>query len=276
MKSKIGGLRKQGRLQLAKLLHAAPEIITITHAMHALQVDARRAAAILAALARRGWLSRIRRGLYVKVPLQATTPEVFPEEPRAIAHEIFRPCYIAGWSAAMHWGLTEQIFNTIFVATTKKVHHRELDMQGIKFVIKTISANKFFGTKPIWVGREKIEVSDATKTVVDCLDDPAMAGGIRMTYEFLSNYFHSKEKNIVLLIDYAEKMRSGTVFKRLGYLLELGFAEEAEEKELLATCKERIKKGYSQLDPNSPGKKLITRWGLFVPDDFAVGSPDDY
>lgn len=262
MKSKIGGLRKQGRLQLAKLLHAAPEIITVAYATQALQVDAPRAAAILAALAKRGWLSRIRRGLYVKVPLQATTPEVFPEEPRAIAHEIFQPCYIAGWSAAMHWGLTEQIFNTIFIVTTKQVHHRELDMQGIKFVIKTVSAKKFFGTKLIWVGRTKIEIADATKTVIDCLDDPAMAGGVRMTYEFLSNYFHSKEKNIALLIEYAEKMHSSTVFKRLGYLLELGFAEE---KELLATCKEKIKKGYSQLDPNSPGKKLITRWGLFVP-----------
>jgi predicted transcriptional regulator of viral defense system len=273
MENKIGGLRKRGRLQLAKLLNSAPEIITVAYTARALQVDARKAATILAAFARRGWLSRVRRGLYVKVPLQAIAPEFFPEEPRAIAHEIFQPCYIAGWSAAVHWGLTEQIFNTIFVVTIKKVHHRELNLQGIKFVIKTISAKKFFGTKPIWFGRTKIEISDATKTVIDCLDDPAMAGGIRMTYEFLSNYFHSKEKNIALLIEYAEKMHSGTVYKRLGYLLELGFVEE---KELLATCKEKIKKGYSQLDPNSPGKKLITRWGLFVPDNFVVGSPDDY
>jgi predicted transcriptional regulator of viral defense system len=273
MKNKIGGLREKGRLQLAQLLHSAPEIITVAHAKQALQVDAPRAAAILAALARRGWLSRIRQGLYVQVPLQATTPEIFPEEPRAIAHEIFQPCYIAGWSAAMHWGLTEQIFNTIFIATTKKVHHRELDLKGIKFVIKTISAKKFFGTQPIWTGRTKIEIADATKTVIDCLDDPAMAGGIRLTYEFLNTYFRSKEKNSALLIEYAEKMHSSTVFKRLGYLLELGFAEETE---LLAICKAKIKKGYSQLDPNSPGKKLITRWGLFVPDDFAVDSPDDY
>ncbi|MCL5260894.1 MAG: hypothetical protein M1561_04360 [Gammaproteobacteria bacterium] len=98
------------------------------------------------------------------------------------------------------------------------------------------------GTKPICAGRTKIEISDVTKTIVDCLNDPAMAGGIRLTYDFLRNYFHSKEKNIRLLVDYAEKMHSSAVYKRLGYLLELGFPEE---KELLALCKKKIKQGYS-------------------------------
>lgn len=259
-------------MQLAQLLKATPDIITVASAAKALHMEAKETAVILASFAKRGWLSRLRRGLYIKVPLQSTTAEVFPEDPRLIAQEIFQPCYIAGWSAAQQWGLTEQIFNTIFIVTTKKVHDRELDIKGMKFVIKTISAIKFFGTKPIWVGRTKIEISDATKTVVDCLNDPAMAGGIRMTCDFLRNYFHSKEKNISLLIDYAEKMQSSTIYKRLGYLLEFSFAEE---KELLVLCRKKIKQGYSQLDPASPGKRLITRWGLFVPDDFAIGLSDD-
>lgn len=272
MKNTIGGLRKKGRLQLAQLLKAAPEIMTVAFAVKALKIDAQRATSVLSSLAKRGWLSRIRRGLYVRVPLQSTTPDALPEEPRLIAQEIFHPCYIAGWSAAMHWGLTEQMFNDIFIATTKKVHQRELDIKGIKFVIKTISAKKFFGTKLIWAGRTKIEISDAAKTIIDCLNDPAMAGGIRMTYDFLKNYLHSKEKNIDLLLDYAKKIHSSTVYKRLGYLLELGFPEE---KKLLTMCKKKIKKGYSQLDPASPGKKLITRWGLFVPASFAVKQTDD-
>ena len=272
MKNAIGGLKKRGRLQLAKLLKAAPEIITVSFAAKALNIDAKSAAIMLAALAKRGWLSRIRRGLYIRVPLEATSSKVFPEEPKLMAHELFQPCYIAGWSAAMHWGLTEQIFNTIFIVTTKQVHHRQLDLNGIKFVIKTISATKFFGTKPIWVGKTKIEISDVVKTVVDCLDDPAMAGGIRMTYDFLSNYFSSKEKNVELLIAYSERMHSSAICKRLGYLVELGFPEE---RELLAICMKKIKKGYSQLDPTVPGRKLITRWGLFVPTDFSIRLAND-
>lgn len=263
----IGDLRKKGRLQLARLLQAAPEIITIAFAAQALQIGERQAAAILSSLAKRGWLVRIRRGLYIMVPLQATTTKMVSEEPKLIAHEIFAPCYIAGWSAAMHWGLTEQIFNTIFVATTKKVHRREIDVHGIKFVIKTIKATKFFGTKSVWAGQTKIAISDATKTVIDCLDDPSMAGGIRMAYDFLNNYLNSKEKNLNLLLEYAEKMHSSAIYKRLGYLLELGFSEE---KELLDICKQKIKKGYSQLDPATPGKTLINRWGLFVLDGFAT------
>lgn len=272
MKNNIGGLKKKGRLLLAKLLQASPEIITVAQAAKALQFDAKKTAITLAAFAKRGWLSRLRRGLYIKVPLQSTTSEVFPEDPRLIAQEVFQPCYIAGWSAAMHWELTEQIFNTIYIATTKKVHKRELDINGLKFVIKTISTTKFFGTKQIWAGKTKFAISDASKTIIDCLNDPTMAGGIRMTCDFLKNYFNSKEKNLTLLIEYAEKIHSSTVYKRLGYLLELNFPTE---KELIALCQKKIKKGYSQLDPASPGKKLATRWGLFVPEDFTIKASDD-
>lgn len=46
------------------------------------------------------------------------------EGPRIISEKIYHPCYIGGWSAAEYWCLTEQIFRTIVVLTTKKIRDR--------------------------------------------------------------------------------------------------------------------------------------------------------
>ena len=40
------------------------------------------------------------------------------DESWVLARAVFEPCYIGGWSAAEHWGFTEQIFNSTMVFTT--------------------------------------------------------------------------------------------------------------------------------------------------------------
>jgi hypothetical protein len=41
------------------------------------------------------------------------------------------PCYIGGWSACAHWGLTEQVFRTLLVVTARRVRHRDVEIQGL-------------------------------------------------------------------------------------------------------------------------------------------------
>ena len=71
------------------------------------------AAKLLARWAAQGWLQRVRRGIYVAVPLESQRADSQPEDSWIIAEAAFSPCYISGWSAAEHWGLTEQVFRTV-------------------------------------------------------------------------------------------------------------------------------------------------------------------
>ena len=43
-------------------------------------------------------MSRVRRGLYVSVPLESRTADVPLEDPWLIAERLFAPCYIGGWA----------------------------------------------------------------------------------------------------------------------------------------------------------------------------------
>ena len=137
MKVAIGGLKKQGRILLAKLLRGSPNYITVSSASKILGMDNQKTSMLLSSWAERGWLFRIKRGLYIPVSLQATNPEAMPDDPKLIANEVFKPCYIGGWSAAEHWNLTEQMFNTVVVLTLRKISDRKLQVKGIKFQIKT-------------------------------------------------------------------------------------------------------------------------------------------
>ncbi|HEY4110071.1 type IV toxin-antitoxin system AbiEi family antitoxin domain-containing protein, partial [Puia sp.] len=75
---------------------------------------------ILSRLTKKGWLQRLRAGVYRILPLGSESVNMIAEDAWLIAVEIFAPCYIGGWSAAEHWDLTEQIFNKTLVITAKK------------------------------------------------------------------------------------------------------------------------------------------------------------
>ncbi|HVE45076.1 MAG TPA: type IV toxin-antitoxin system AbiEi family antitoxin [Gammaproteobacteria bacterium] len=268
MKTELGGLTSVGRQLLGKLLRASKESFTVAEASQILDVSRYRAASLLAMWTRNGWLHRVCRGLYIPVPLQSPSVDVTTEEPWLIAHKLFSPCYIGGWTAAHYWGLTEQIFNSIYVMTTKKVHQREQSLSGVAFKVKTVLPKKIFGTQTIWSGKVKISISDPTKTVVDGLNDPAVFGGIRMVADVLSAYIRSKEFNQSTLFEYAHVMGNSVVYKRLGFLVELLKFDGANA--IVLVCKDNLKSGYSQLDPATPGDRLETRWNLWVPKSFNI------
>lgn len=268
MKTELGGLKGIGRKLLGKLLQASKESFTVAEASQILDVSRYRAASLLAMWTRHGWLHRVRRGLYIPVPLQSTSTVVTPEEPWLIALKLFSPCYIGGWTAAHHWGLTEQLFNSIYVMTTKKVHLREQNLNGVIFKIKTVLPGKIFGTQFTWAGKDKIAVSDPTKTVIDGLNDPAVLGGIRMVADVLSAYIHSKEFDQKKLLEYAKTMGNSAIYKRLGFLVELLQLDDTIT--IASACKNNLKSGYSQLDPATVGDRLETQWNLWVPKSFNI------
>src|SRR5437899_2338934 len=114
-------LSASDRSLIAKLSRASKGgIITVSRAAPAMELSQREAALKLAALVRRGWLARARRGMYLVLPLEVGPGQrTVAEDPWVLAREAFSPCYIGGWSAAEHWGLTEQIFRSTLVVTAR-------------------------------------------------------------------------------------------------------------------------------------------------------------
>lgn len=262
----LAGIGKKDRERLSAVLRVAKGAVSITEAAKALRLSRNATAKMLARWAQKGWLSRIRQGLYVPIPLESRTADVPLEDPWVIAFRLYSPCYIAGWSAAEFWDLTEQIFRTVVVMTKQRPRERKPNIKGTEFLVRTISQTALFGLKPVWRGKAKVEVSDPSRTVLDMLSDPQLGGGIRSTVDMFGNYLRSEKKNLALLLDYANRLGNGAVFKRMGFLLE---RISPDDKETIAQCRKKITTGNAKLDPQLPADNLITRWRLWVPSQWA-------
>jgi len=258
----LSGLGKVDRERLADVIRSTKGTISVAETSKILDVTPSNASKMLSLWTRKGWLSRVRRGLYISIPLESRTAEIPLEDPWIVAARIFTPCYIGGWSAVEYWNLTEQIFRTVIVITTQRPRNRKPMINDTKFLLRTISDQQMFGLKPVWRGQIKVWVSDPTRTILDLLNDPQLGGGIRSTLDIFINYLKSDKNDLQLLVKYAKDFGNGAVFKRLGFLLE---KFRPVNQKTINLCKTNITKGNAKLDPKLPAEKLVTRWKLWIP-----------
>jgi len=254
------GISESYRRLLDELHRRFRAPFSVADVVRALSGDPVRTRRWLAHLAAQGWLSRVRRDAYVTVPLGAERPGEWREDPWIVAARVFAPCFLAGWTACEHWGLTEQLFRDVRVVTAKRVRNRRQEIQGTVVLVKVVTPARIFGTRKIWRGENQVEISDPVRTVVDLLDDPAMGGGVRHVAEVLATYFESEHRNDERLATYVAQLGNRTAWKRLGFLLErLGI----EAPDLLARAGREISRGVSLLDPSAPARgRILTRWNL--------------
>jgi len=262
----VGGLSGVSRERLAKVLRQSKGTIAADDAARALSISRGATARLLAGWAARGWLTRVRRGLFVAVPLESSSPDIAIEDSWLVADKLFAPCYIGGWSAAEHWGFTEQLFRSTLVLTTRRPRARRVEARGTVFVVRSVKERAMFGLKPIWRGPVRINVSDPTRTILDLLDTPALGGGIRSAIDMLKMYFGSQHRDSQMLIRYADQLGNKAVFKRLGYLVSEFFGGE---REIVDACRTRLSAGNAKLDPKVPADRLVSTWRLWVPAGFS-------
>ncbi len=238
-------------------------MVTVETAARLLRLSRPRASQVLASLARRGWLARVRKGLYLIHPLEATPgmPGVV-EDPWVLAALLYEPCYIAGWSAAEHWGLTEQIFRSVFVATASSHRRSSESIMGVEFRLARIEAKRVKKAAPVWRGRERVLVSGREDTLADALASPDWVGGVRLLGEMLLRYRESKEWDGARLLHAVRVLGRGVAFKRLGFLAERLLPGEGV---IVETCLRSRSSGAVRLDPSvAERRRLNKRWGLWV------------
>ena len=217
---------------------------------------------ILRRLAKKGWLQRLKHGLYSIVPLSSKTPTPAIENTWSLAMDLFKSAFISGWSAAEYWNLTEQIFNSISVCTLSPQRESIQIVTNIKFRTK-LEKEQSFGIKTVWFGSKAVKIADPSRTLIDILDLPRFGGGGRHMIDIVNQYWHSDMCDPDLLLNYAIRYKRGVVFKRLGFLAEKLAAPVSEK--WLHTCHDNISKGISYLDPDSPKSgNIISKWNLRI------------
>lgn len=240
------GISGPGRAELAAVL-GDHRFVSPESAACALSVDAKVAARKLAHWAEQGWLRRVRRGLYIAVPVEAP-PRSWSQDALVLASEVWSPCYFSGFTAARHWGLTEQVFRTTLVKTAQRVRTATASLLDAKYLLMHVTEDTLeWGMKAAWQEEVRLLFADPARTVVEILDAPRIGGGIRHAAEILRAYLDEHEGE--RLVEYALRLGNRTVLKRLGFLLE---SQGWGAPELIAACRAELSSGISLLDPDGP------------------------
>ena len=262
-KRNLAGLSAQERKIISSF--SANELVTISSndviAVHPCPRGA--ANQILCRLTRKGWLQRLKHGTYAVVPLSSSISNPVIEATWALAMDLYEPAFISGWSAAEHWDLTEQIFNSVSVVTMVTQRKADQVIGSVRFRTRTIPEERFFGAKKVWFGSNAVEIADPSRMIIDILDLPRFGGGGRHTLDIVRQFWHSEMCNPSLLLEYAVRYKRGSVFKRLGFLAEVMSAPVPEK--WIQLCGENLSKGVSYLDPDGPSKgKIVSKWNLCI------------
>jgi predicted transcriptional regulator of viral defense system len=252
------GISGSGRAELAAVA-GRRRFVSPEDVAGELGVDARVAARKLAHWAEKGWLRRVRRGLYIPVPVEAEHPGSWSQDAMVVAAAVWSPCYFSGWTAAAQWGLTEQVFRTTVVKTARRVRRSEVHLLDANYLlVHAFEESMAWGLESVWHEEVRLRVADPARTVVDILDAPRIGGGIRHAAEILETYLDEHDPQ--LLVDHADRLGNRAVFKRLGFLVE---ALGREEPELTAACMARLSAGVALLDPDGPKEgPRVPRWSI--------------
>lgn len=259
--SVAAGISQAGRAELAAILGSGRRFVTPAEVVEMLGVDPNAAAKKLSRWAAQGWLRRARRGLYIPVPVDVADASAWSEDALIVAAAVWTPCYFTGWTAANHWALSDQVFRTTVLKTTRRVRASAARLLDHDYLLAHTSAGAMeWGMNTEWRGQMRLRIADPARTVIDVIDTPRLGGGIRHSAEILAAYLEDNETGT--LIDYGDRLGNRAVFKRLGYIVE---ALGQERSGLLDACRRRVSAGVSLLDPDGPDDgHRATRWGLRV------------
>ncbi len=217
------------------------------------------ASSLLHKAKKRGLVSQLKRGLFVIVPSELGSTVEYSGNPYLVASYLVDDApYFLSHATAMelHRMVTQPQF-VIFVSSTKRIPKQTLHGTQFRFVL--IKLKDFFGTTKHWVTKqESVEISDLERTVLDGLRHPEYCGGVTDVAKGL--WMRHTEIRVAKLIEYAKHLNVGSIYRRLGYLLELfGIASEAELQSLRNTLTDT----YVALDPSLPNEgSHLGKWRL--------------
>ncbi len=166
-------------------------------------------------LARKKRLLRFRKGVYLFAPMKAGPKGLWTEHKFIILDELLekKPHYISFWNALNHYGLTEQIPNTVQVMVTQR--RRNFHFLGAKFEFITV---KHLGEwKEEKIANHSIRMATIEQLLIDCLTHPRYAGGIE---EISKAIWNAKDDINWNKLKELTLQSNDAVQRRLGYLAE--------------------------------------------------------
>lgn len=168
-------------------------------------------------LVRKGWLERLRPGLFQFIPAERGREAVADTNPLLAGAVLVQPYFFSFGTACTHHGLTEQVFAEVYIAC--RVRRRPEVIRGTRYVFAHVSEQRFYGFDETSALGTSVQMATTERALLDALDRPHYAGGLgevsRMVRRAMPRLANER------LLDMLSRWGESALVQRLGYLIDL-------------------------------------------------------
>ena len=211
-------------------------------------------------LVQKGWLERLRPGQFQLIPADRGREAVADTNPFLSADIFPQPMFYSFGTACSFYGLTDQVFAEMYLATTKA--HPAEEIRGKKYVFAAMGRTRFFGYEKSNVFGREVPMATLERAILDALDRPQYAGGLAEVSQIIKRA--GPKLDFARLLEYARVWKESAVFQRLGFILDLQKIEIP--KDIRTQLKALIKPGNKiYLAPRGKWKvpaRLNSEWAI--------------
>lgn len=207
---------------------------------------------------------RIRRGLYASNlgVYRDRVPNVF-----FVAAKTADDAVISHHSALEAHGVAHTPFRTVYFSSAQKI--ADFEVRGYRFH-RVAPPKSGFELQPgesvtrVRAGEAIVRASDKERTLVECVGDLRLAGGIEELLRSLGGFSSISGSRVA---EYARRLCSPTVVARAGWVMEM-FAEQWRvDVSVFDEMRVALGRGTYRLLPASDARavEFVARWRLYVP-----------
>ena len=204
---------------------------------------------------KKGYVIKVRNNIYSPVDLSTG---LMLANKYQIACALREDAYLSHYTALEYHGLSNQVFNEVYVSSERRFNHFEF--QGIKYKYVAPKINEGVVKAP---NTENIRLTDIERTIIDSIYQMNKITG----YEELSNAIEaahhlSEEKLLVYLKAYNIQ----SLYQKSGYILEKYRDKFNFSTHFFKTCKSKVKQGVVYLvDAKDVDSKYNRTWRVMEP-----------
>lgn len=220
--------------------------------------NSRNAKSILRDYKNKGYITNVKRNLYVVLDLETHEPTANKFE---IASHITKNSYITHHSAFEYYGYSNQVYYEVYVSGSR--------FHGFEFgdvTYRYISSPNDFG---VVAPTALIRITDKEKTLIDGIKDFEKIGGLEELLKCIDSMPYIDQEKI---LNYLKKYGNHFLFQKTGYILWHFKDNLSLDNNFFDVCKNYISKTKYYLSKevrlNSKKAYLNKEWNLIVPNNF--------
>lgn len=200
-----------------------------------------------------GKIKKVRNGLYVAID---NAGNVFPSKYEIGSH-ITKDSFISYHSALEYYGIANQVFTDVTVASSTKFNAFEFD--GVEYnckVTKNYEQVKF-------AINANLRVGSLERSIIDCIDNIALAGGIEEVLNALEQIKLLDENKLLAVLESYDKV---LLYQKVGFMLEQYKEQLDLSDDFFAKCRSKLTRQIKYfLQDDYDNLEYDSAWKLMVP-----------